>query len=224
MSIHAACTRATLSPLPAKSAHTILLEIASRSEMSYGAGHPEVFEEWLPWGVSRMDGKRDYSPCIPRRRKYRSSTVLRNTQYAVQYADIQNDGQSAARSSIWQKGVGLAGHEETLDERHGERSFPAHPVGGNAPALCWRQVSFDCRWFVAAGSDEAEAEHAQSVEVGLARLRKRTEHEVELNSVRTRGCVNEYASMDDEQLCNVSVAMVDRSAEGCYLLSFVPFP
>ena len=43
--------------------------------------------------------------------------------------DIQNDVQGATHRPIWHKGVGVAGHEETLDEGHGERSFPAHPVG-----------------------------------------------------------------------------------------------
>ena len=129
--------------------------------------------------------------------------------------DIKDDVQSATRRPIWQKGVGVAGHEETLDAGHGERSFPAHPVAGNAPALRRGRGSFDRRWVIVVGSDEAEAKHAQSFKVGLARLGKRTEHEVELNSVRARRCVHEYASADDEQLCDFSVALVDRSAEGC---------
>ena len=54
---------------------------------------------------------------------------------------------------------------ETLYEGHGERSFPAHPVGSNAPALCRGRGSFDRQWLVMVGSDEAEAEHAQSVKV-----------------------------------------------------------
>ena len=37
--------------------------------------------------------------------------------------DIKDDVQSATRRPIWQKGVGVAGHEETLDAGHGERSF-----------------------------------------------------------------------------------------------------
>ena len=129
--------------------------------------------------------------------------------------DIKDDVQSATRRPIWQKGVGVAGHEETLDEGHGERSFPAHPVAGNAPALRRGRGSFDLWWLVVTGSNKAEAEHAQSVKVGLARLSKRTKHKVELNSVRTRRCVHEYASADDEQLCDFSVAPVDRSAQGC---------
>ena len=62
------------------------------------------------------------------------------------------------------------------------------------------------------GSDKVETECTQSVIVSLDRLSKRAEHEVELNSVRARRCVHEYASSDDEQPCDFSVAPVDRNA------------
>ena len=74
------------------------------------------------------------------------------------------------------------------------------------------------------GPEKAQAEHAQSVIVGLDRLSKRAEHEVELNSVRAHRCVHKYASAHDEQLGDFSVTMVDRSADGCDKVSFASFP
>ena len=65
------------------------------------------------------------------------------------------------------------------------------------------------------GPEKAQAERAQGVVVGLDRLSKRAEHEVELNSVSADRCVHEYASAHDKQLGDFSVAPVDRSAKGC---------
>ena len=79
--------------------------------------------------------------------------------------NIKDDGQSAARRPIWQKGIGVAGHEETLNKGHGERSFHAHPVAGHAPALRWGRGPFDLRWVIVVGSDEAEAKHAHTVKL-----------------------------------------------------------
>ena len=82
-------------------------------------------------------------------------SVFRFSKRSFGGGDVKSDVQSVTHRPIWQKGVGVAGHEETLDEGHGERCFPAHPVEGNAPALRRRRDSFNRRWVVVVGSDEA---------------------------------------------------------------------
>ena len=138
--------------------------------------------------------------------------------------EIEDDVQSATHRQIRPEGVGVARQEETLDAGHGERSSPDHQVGSSAQALCRRRSSFDSWWLVMVGPEKAQAEHAQSVIVGLDRLSKRTEHVADLIAVCAHNWVYKYASAQNKQLCDFSVALVDRSTEGRDLLVRVPAP
>ena len=117
----------------------------------------------------------------------------------VRSGETKYDIQSATHRQIWLKRVCVARQQETLDAGHGKRSILAHPVNSDASALRRGRASFGgLRLFVVNSNEAAEAERAQSVIVSLDRLSKRAEHEVELNSVRARRCVHEYASAHDE--------------------------
>ena len=132
----------------------------------------------------------------------------------VRSRETKDDIQSATHRQIWLKRVCVARQQETLDAGHGERSILAHPL--NSDASKRGRASFGgLRLFVVGSNEAAEAERAQSVIVGLDRLSKRTEHVADLIAVCAHNWVYKYASAQNKQLCDFSVALVDRSTEGC---------
>ena len=143
----------------------------------------------------------------------------------VRSRETKDDIQSATHRQIWLKRVCVARQQETLDAGHGERSILAHPVNSDASALRRGRASFGGLGLFVVGSKEAaEAKRAQSFIVGLDRLSKRTEHVADLIAVCAHNWVYKYASAQNKQLCDFSVALVDRSTEGCDLLVRVPAP